>query len=198
MSISDGVTLNDLPVSAKATFTTGDDSITVVIENLQVDPRSFIQCLSGLLFTLNSGQTVGTLIESSAVLRTVALDGTYTDGPGPVTTDWDLGSTIIGLSLYGMDAAEWPAYRIIGPPPESNVYDNSNGSIAGNKPHNAFLGENATFVLNVPGVTDASRITDVTFEFGTSPGNTVTIPEPATMSLLTLGGLLILRRRRRS
>jgi len=188
--------VNGQYVSAQATFTTETDSITVYLENLEANPRSITQNISGFRFTVSSGQTVGTLTSSSGIPRTVASDRTYTDGLAG-STGWESSSVGDELYLYVLGSEAGPAATIIGPPDELGNYSNSNGSIEGNIPHNAFIGENATFVLNVPGVTDASSITVATFEFNTSPGSNVTVPEPATLSLLVLGGLAMLRRRRR-
>lgn len=196
VSTPDDSFMNDLPVSARATFTTGTDSITVFLENLQTDPRSVTQNLSGLQFTVSTGQTIGTLTGSSGVPRWVAIDKTYTDGSA-ISSGWELGTIGAGLYLYVLGTAVGPAHTIIGPPDASDKYGNSNGSINDNGPHNPFLAESAAFVLNVPGVSDASSIGEVTFEFDTAPGSSVTVPEPATLTLLTLGGLAVLRRGRR-
>src|SRR5262249_5528632 len=95
-----------------------------------------------------------------------------------------------------------------GPPGSGPSYSNANGSIAGNGPHNPFLAESATFTLNVPGVTSASSISAVKFQFGTTDGsNQVTgedppdpVPEPTGLTLAGIGlamagGWLGLRRR---
>src|SRR4051794_7331191 len=60
------------PVNASAQFTTAADSIKIVLKNLQADPTSVVQNLSGLLFTLSSGQNAGTLSSSASIERAVA------------------------------------------------------------------------------------------------------------------------------
>ena len=67
-------------VSAKATFTTGADSLTILLENLQADPKSVTQCLSGLQFHLNTGQTSGSLSSSSGTEALDCRNGSYVVG----------------------------------------------------------------------------------------------------------------------
>ena len=119
----------------------------------------------------------------------------------PAATGWQLRTTDGQLDLHVLDLqGVTPSRTIVGPPDGSNTYGSANGSIAGNKPHNPFLAENATFEIDVPGVTSRSGIThvtfDVTFGFGGDPGDTITVAEPTTMGLIALGGLGVLLRRR--
>jgi hypothetical protein len=187
------------PVSAKATFTTGTDSVTVLLENLQADPRSVTQNLSGLQFHLAgiNPQTGSTqLASSSGTERTVGSDGHFTNG-GSASTGWSL-STVgsdLKLNLLGTPAA--PAHTIIGPPDGSGVYSNANPSIT-NGIHSPFFGGSASFTLNVPGVTALTDVTSAIFQFNTSPGFTVNgvVPEPQCAAILFATGLTVLRRRR--
>ena len=192
-----GMLMDGQPISAQATFTTGTDSITVSLDNLQIDPTSVVQNISGLRFTLDTKETSGTIVSSSGVPRSVTLDGTYADEPAD-STGWELATTEAGLYLYVLGTDVGPSHTIIGPPDASDLYSSANGSIAGNEPHNPFIGANAVFVLDVPGVTEDSTISAVTFEFNTSPGSTTSvIPEPTTMILLTAGLPFLLRRKRK-
>src|SRR5215467_12615222 len=61
-----GATMNGLPVSATAVFTPGQDSIYVTIMNSTSNPKSDIQTLSSVAFTLSTGQTIGALEASFA------------------------------------------------------------------------------------------------------------------------------------
>ncbi len=87
---------------------------------------------------------------------------------------------------------------IIGPDNKGGVsgaglYSNANSSITGN--HNPNTIGSATFYLNIAGVTVDSTISSVKFLFGTGPDGSesgpnvgvvppsVTVPEPATLSL---------------
>jgi hypothetical protein len=194
-----GATTSGGPVSAEATFVTGSGSITVMLENLQADPKDVAQCISDLFFTVVPSWAVGavpSLTSSSGLERTVNSDKTYTDG-SIVSTGWVL--NIIDsdtLQLDGLGAALFvPAHTIIGPPAGDNKYDNANASIAGNGPHNPFLAGLVTFDISAPGVTADTTITDVVFSFGTTPGSDEVpgtppppaIPEPTTMLLLGSG-----------
>ncbi|HUS47532.1 MAG TPA: PEP-CTERM sorting domain-containing protein, partial [Phycisphaerae bacterium] len=192
-----GSTISGLPVDAEATFMTEANQITLVLSNLQADPVSVAQNLSGFWFTISTGETVGTLTASEGAPRTVAGDGTYTDG-NATETGWALSLSDSQFHLNVLGTAVGPGNTILGPPDANDLYASANGSIAGNAPHNPFLlGAGATFVFHVPGVTESSSISDVTFSFNTSPGDDIATPEPAALSLILVGGLFVLRRRRR-
>jgi hypothetical protein len=128
--------------------------------------------------------------------RSVAKNGTFTNG-STVSTGWEVDDVVsTGLRLHVLGTPIAPAHLIIGPPGGA-TYSNANGSIAGNKPHNPFLAESATFDLSVTGVTGDTVISGVTFSFGTTEGNNVTVgegppppppvPEPASIVLAGLG-----------
>lgn len=182
---------NPLPVSVAATFVTLTGEVQISLVNNTVNPTSVIQNLSDLVFVLSTGQTSGTLSPSSGssgIARTVASNGTFTDG-GTVAAGWVPSSTGTGLKLDDLAAGgAGPQHTLIGLPNGSNVYSNANGSIAGNGPHNPFLFGPVTFDLLVPGVTADSSISSVTFSFGTdstdlglAPG--APVPEPTTLLL---------------
>lgn len=174
------------PVSATATVTTGNGTVTVVLNNLIVNPGTVAQNISDFSFTLSSGQTTGSITSSSGATRTVNSNGTYSNG-AVLPTGWGGGA---GLHFTALGFSG-PAFTILGSPDASNVYSAAGGSIAGNGPHNPFLVGPVTFVLSVPGVTADSKITGFTFSFGTAAGNDVPgggqTPEPASMFLLGTG-----------
>lgn len=166
-------TLGGLPVNARATFTTGNGTVHIVLKNLTVDPRAVAQNLSALAFALSANQATGNLASSSGTFRTVA-NTTYTD-TGTGATGWrlennyDLGSAALRVCDLCPGAAG-PAHTLIGFPAANGKYTNANASILGNRPHNPFLANDAVFDLVVPGVTERTTVTKVRFQFGAADG----------------------------
>jgi hypothetical protein len=196
IAIPSGTVLSGGPVSAQATFTIDSGTIHIVLENLQANPHDVAQNLSDLAFGLSSGPTSGTLRSSSGWERTVAANGTYTDGATPVTTGWALENgfdllTTTGLRLHLLGTQTAPKHTIIGPPDENGIYSAANNSIARNRPHNPFLAGPVTFDLSVPGLVATDQITAVRFSFGTSEGTffeeQIPLQNPEPTSLLLLG-----------
>jgi hypothetical protein len=148
-------------VSASATVTTGNGTVTVVITNLIVDPTTVAQNVSDFAFTLSSGQTTGSITSVSGVQRTVASNGTFTDAAYTSYTQAQSGWSNTGLHFTALGGGS-PFDTILGKPNGSNVYGSAGGSIAGNGPHNPFLAGPVTFVLSVPGVNADSHITSFT------------------------------------
>jgi hypothetical protein len=194
------------PVAARAVFTTGAGTIDIALSNLLVNPLTIAQNLSDLTFHVSTGESTGTLSSSSGLERTIAANGTFTDGAA-VAAGWVLTNPggDFHLDVLSGPGHAGPAHTIVGLPNGSNVYSNANASIAGNGPHNPYLTGDVTFSLNVAGVTAASSIEDVVFSFGTESGNDVPgettiprVPEPSTLLLLGAGlsGLGLLARRR--
>lgn len=185
------------PVDALAKFTTGSNTVTIELINRQSNPTSIIQNVSGLFFTLSTGQTDASISSSSGLERNVNGDKSYVDG-SIVPTGWKVDDPVgsqIHLNVLGTPIG--PAYTLIGPP-GGPTYANANGSIRGNDPHNPFLAESISFVLDVPGVTSASVVSAATFGFGTAAGNNVVgVPEASTWTLVGFAGLVALVARRR-
>jgi hypothetical protein len=192
-------TFSGLPVDAQATFTTSANQVQIVLQNLQANPKSVTQALSGIQFTVASGQTSGTISSSSGIERSISGThaGDVSNGSAQ-PTQWALSTagSIFTISVLGTPEA--PNHTIIGPADATGAYSNANSSITGSS-HNPFLGESATFTLSVPGMTSASTISASTFQFNTSPGSTLVannVPEPAAMTLLGSIGLMAIRRRK--
>jgi len=194
-----GSTTGGQPVDAQATFTFGTNSLHIVLTNLEANPKSVIQALSDLAFTIGTAASSSSLSGSSGTERTIAGNGTFTDG-STVAAGWVFsgGGTTFLLDVLAGPGHAGPAHLVIGPPGPGGTYSNANGSIAGNGPHNPFLGESATFDLSLLGVDANTTITGVTFSFGTTEGNLVPgtplqeeAPEPGSLALLGLAGLLL-------
>jgi hypothetical protein len=96
-----GGSVPDGTVSASATFTVGDDFVTVTLTNQLADPRSAGQLLSGLQFTLASGLSSGTLGSSSANVRSVKRGGAFIDF-GPGSTGWALDTSNANFLLCAL------------------------------------------------------------------------------------------------
>jgi hypothetical protein len=193
------------PVNAEAMFSTGDGTLTITLINLQANIKDVAQALSDLQFTVGNGSLDGaTLASSSGQEITINSNGTFMLG-STVATGWvpSLSGPSGTLDVLGAGGAG-PTHLIIGPPGPGGVYSNANGSIAGNKPHNPFLNQMATFSISGTGITGDTTITSATFSFGTTEGANLVpgvVPEPSSLVLCTLGlgfvGLVGFRRSRR-
>jgi hypothetical protein len=186
-----GATAGGQPVNATASFDTGGGLVAVSLTNNQANPTSIIQAISDLFFDL-SNVTSGSLIASNGVERTIAADGSFTDG-NFVATGWALSNFGSTFHLNVLGTAIGPAHLIIGPPDNSNVYSNANGSIAGNGPHNPFLGPNANFFIFDLGITTDTQVSNVVFSFGTEAGTNVpATPIPDSGATVALLGLVLI------
>ena len=181
-----GATVPDGSVNATANFTVQDGAVLVTLSNGLADPKSAGQLLSGLSFNLSSGSTTGTLGSNMANLRSVAKGGSFTD-LGPASTGWALDQNFNGglfLCVLCTDlGAAGPKHLLIGDAAVSGKYASANGSIAGNKPHNPFTQGQATFLINVPGLTANDSVTGATFFFSTAEG--VSVPSSCSSGTTT-------------
>jgi hypothetical protein len=185
-----GATVGGQPVNATAVFTPVVGLVNVTILNNQANPTSIVQAIGDLSFDL-SNVTSGFLGPSTGVERNIADNGTFTDG-SPVVTGWALSNVGSTFHLNVLGTPVGPAHLIIGPPGNSDVYSNANGSIAGNGPHNPFLAESAMFAIADLGITADTQVSNVVFSFGTFTN----IPDSgATVALLGLAlmGLAVAR-----
>src|SRR5262245_59984138 len=110
-----GATSGGQAVDAEAVFTTGLDSLTITLTNLEANPTSVAQNLSDLNFSLSNGTNAGfSLSSSSGQEVTVAGSGTPSLG-STVSTGSELstsGTTQGTLDVLG--APIGPAHTIIG------------------------------------------------------------------------------------
>ena len=186
------------PVNASASIMTGNGTVTVVLTDLEGNPISAGQLISDFMFTLSSApssalSTTVTPMDTSLVCIGVS--------PCPTTIlPWGLTSSGSVVTLDKL--ATGPSELIIGPGP----YTQANGSIDGNAAHNPFLDQTATFTFSVPGVTATTGVTAASFSFGTGGNDIVpgvpggggggggggVVPEPASLGLVAIGGLMLL------
>lgn len=195
------ITFTSSGPSAQATFITSANTLSITVNNLTADPGSVAQCLSALFFSITTGQSSGSLTSGSGMERTIATDGTYTDG-SIVAAGWALQTG----PTWGLDVlasgGSGPRHTLIGGPDNSNVYGSANSSITGNGPHNPFLAGPLTFNLSISGVTVDSSINNVVFQFGTTDGSgqfpPQEVPDGGTTVFLlglALSGLGLIRRK---
>lgn len=163
-------------VDAQAIFTTSLNTLTITLNNLEVDQRTVGQNISDLFFTLGSSATSGSITSSGGNLINVNSGGTTSSAGTASSTGWVLSySSSTGFHLNGLGtAANTPAYTILGLPGTGGIYDNANSSIAGNGPHNPFLDGSASFTLSILGITADTTVTSAIFSFGTTSGDNVT------------------------
>lgn len=187
-------------VSAMAGFSLTGNTLTINLNNTLPGIADAGQLLTDVFFTLSASATP-ILSSQTGDLITVAKDGTVTD-LGSSTLGWGFGASIVnsmsGFELCvicqgGPTATATPSEGILGPASGDGKYDNANGSIAGNKPHNPFVNQTATFILtDLPA---GATIDNVVFSFSTTPGDNVPgstpVPEPASLVLLCTGLLTL-------
>jgi hypothetical protein len=211
-----GGTTSGGTVAAKAVFTTSANTVSVDLINSLTAAQmvDVAQALSDLHFTLTGTFASGLVSDTNRSYTGRLIDVTGM-GVGTVSSDpengiaanyngWDFSNTGSVFTLEELGSAQ-NAHQLIlgGTQGSSTPYPNANGSIHDNNGHTPFLQGDAVFTLTVAGVTANTSITAATFSFGTSPDNTgefctgcgtvvvQSVPEPRFVSLLLLGGMLL-------
>lgn len=177
------------PVSAMANFSLSGNTLTITLANTLPGVADAGQLLTDIFFTLSATATP-TLSSQIGDLIDIGKHGAVTD-LGSSTLGWGFGSATVnsidGFELCvicqgGPTGSAGPSQGILGPSP------NGNGSINGNKAHNPFVNQTATFTLtDVPAGATAGN---VIFSFSTAGGDNVPaspVPEPASLLLLGMG-----------
>lgn len=186
-------------VDASAYITTGNGTVTISLSNLltATQVRSIAQNLSDLSFTLDTTTSSGSVASSTGTFINVNDIGSIhgavttassTSGSASNLIGWVLANSGGNYELNGLGALASPAQTIIGGTAGSfAAYSSANSSIDGNGSHNPFVQGTGYFVLDIAGVTAATDISNVAFSFGTTPGSTVSAPEPSSLVLLGIG-----------
>ncbi|MCE5268549.1 MAG: hypothetical protein LLG00_11755 [Planctomycetaceae bacterium] len=205
-----GSTLSDGPVDAQATFTLDNGIVTVVLTNLEGNPTSSGQLISGIRFAVADATGSGLLTTTnSGLISTIEISGSYLAGSGDSLTRWEANEAGTTVTLSSLSGGQ-PNRLIIGPDSAggftgAGTYSNANASIGNFNPSVLGTGE---FAIGVPGVGGGSGIGDVAFLFGTEPAavpgepcNENAVPEPVAFivwSCLGAIGAVLVRAKKRS
>jgi len=201
-------------ISAKADVTVKDGEIDIVLYNLQQNPISAGQLVSGISFNVSgvnygSSTSLSTTNSGSVTSSLNLTTGVYGAPSSDTLTRWKatgLGSNVSITTLSGGN----PNRLIIGPDTKGNfnpslggLYTAANNSIQGDLP--LVLGS-ATFKILISNLDDDATISNVVFRLGTDSGTDTfvgqtpnAVPEPGSLAVwgvLALVGFGYTRRRK--
>ncbi|MDE3178676.1 MAG: PEP-CTERM sorting domain-containing protein [Acidobacteriota bacterium] len=201
------------PVSAAAVVTTGNGTVTIVLNNLQGNFSNAGQLLSDFSVDLSDSSTATPTVTSNGNLINV---GSFKDTPPGQVTSAGTGPSLWtpsfaagipsgeSVSLNGLNGnfGLGPSHLVIGAACTGGNYCDADGSIAGNGPHNPMYQGTLTFTITgFTGITSSTTASNAVFSFGTTAGDDVpgsVVPEPASLLLFGTGLLglgLIVRRK---
>jgi hypothetical protein len=208
---------SDGPVSAEAYFTLQNGQITLYVANLTSGLQDQGQAISGIKFTVSAppdtslslNKVSGNVVDlnNGAFTPETPLYQTFT-ASGGIAANWAVQTN---NNVTDLGNPSDPHYMIVGPNASFsgnggtnfNPYFQSTAATATNL-STAAQGTSVVFVLNAPGATTASTISNVTFNFGTSPNeHTATgtpvvipgggvVPAPSSVVLFGVGALSLL------
>jgi hypothetical protein len=211
-------TSSDGPLNAEAYFVVGNGTITLYVANLTSGTQSQGDAISGITFSVSappntslSLQSPGTAVAGNVVNVTSGTFSSPTYTPftasGGVAANWAV-QTNNNVTDIGNPSN--PHYLIVGPNASFSGQGNPGGNFnpyfqsLATSPENlstAPPGDSVMFVLSAPGVTSSSTISNVVFNFGTSPNEhtangspviTTAVPAPSSVVLLGVGFLCFL------
>jgi hypothetical protein len=182
----------DGSVAAKATITLSGNILTVVLQDTQTGIHSSGQTISGIFFDLSGLTTASSFTQAGSLVSYSGSVPTFSAGPPTNWINGTSGTAVAITTIPGAGAAP-PDNLILGPSPAPT--GNALNS------HSPFIDGTGTFTLTLnAGVTNASTISNVEFQFGTydtpfllagSPGGgpfpVGSIPEPSTWAMMILG-----------
>jgi hypothetical protein len=210
-------TLGSGEIDARVTLdlNAGDHTVTISILNLEDNPRSAGQLISGVLFTMGglAGHSSSpTLVDSSYSEIRIDSMGRPTAAQPELSNTWTV-ATVSGSTFTLCDVCAnggHPQELVIGGPASSGRYSNANASIAGSGTHNPFIlgsGDSGSatpqWTVKLSDLQVQSAVTRVSVMFGTTYGEwvdasprDVETPEPGTLVLLAVGivGLVLCKR----
>lgn len=181
-------------LAATADFTTSSGQIQVhLINTLAADIiRSSAQALSDVSFTLSNAPGTLGATTASGQFGNVSANGLVTYGSGDPTRWLGAGGqggfSIVGNTVTLETVGGGQPTQMMTPfIANGGTFSNLNQGFANSNPY--VIGP-ATFTLNLSGVTADTRVTAVTFSFGTRPDSFLpgtVVPEPGSVQLMAIG-----------